>query len=266
MYFQGNNNYKNGVDQQAQEEQLNMMEEYLVVIVRAIIAFFTLLIFTRLLGKQQMGNLTYFDYINGITIGSMAGTLATDLSSKAWVHWVGLTTFVLITISFQFATLKNRFFSKVVDSEPTVVIQNGKMLEQNLAKMRIKKDELMMLLREKNIFDPTQVQYAILEPDGNLSVLPKAEYQPVTPKDLQISVKPVGITTELITDGIVLKQNLKQKGKDMDWLIMQLKTQGVKDPKEVSFAAILPDGQLYVDKFEDKITEQSDMGDYKGPF
>jgi uncharacterized membrane protein YcaP (DUF421 family) len=243
-----------------------MMEESLVVIVRAVIAFFTLLIYTRILGKQQMGNLTYFDYINGITIGSIAGTLTTDLGTKAWVHWVGLTTFVSITIAFQFATLKNRFFSKVVDSEPTVVMQNGKMLEQNLGKMRIKKDELMMLLREKDIFDLTRVEYAILEPDGNLSVLPKAEYQPVTPTDLQIAVKPAGLTTELILDGLLLKQNLKQRGKDMDWLIMQLHSQGIKDLKEVSFAAILPNDQLYVDKFEDKITDKSEISDYKGPF
>lgn len=243
-----------------------MMEESLVVFVRSLIAFFTLLIFTRLLGKQQMGNLTFFDYINGITIGSIAGALVSDLTAKAWVHWVGLITFVILTILFQFATLKSRFFSKVVDSEPAMVMQNGKMLEQNLGRVRIKKDELMMLLREKNIFDPTQVEYAVLEPNGKLSVLPKAEYQPVTPQDLQIPVKPAGMTTELIMDGIVLEQNLKQRGKEMEWLIKQVNTQGINDFKKISFAAILPNGQLYVDKFEDKITEQSDLSDYKGPF
>lgn len=243
-----------------------MMEESIVVIVRAIIAFFTLLIYTRLLGKQQMGNLSYFDYINGITIGSIAGTLATDLSAKIWVHWVGLTTFVLITGTFQYATLKNRFFSKVVDSEPTVVMQKGKILERNLLKMRVKKDELMMLLRQKDIFDLTQVEYAILEPDGNLSVLPKSEYQAVTPQNLNIPVSPAGLTTELIIDGIILKQNLKQRDKDIEWLDLQLKAHGIKDVKEVSFAAILPNEQLYVDKFEDHIAKESDMSDYKGPF
>jgi len=243
-----------------------MMEETIVVIVRAIIAFFTLLIYTRLLGKQQMGNLTYFDYINGITIGSIAGTLATDLSSKALAHWMGLTTFIIITIIFQYLTLKNRLFAKVVDSEPTIVIRDGKILEKKLAGIRIKKDELMMLLRQKNIFDPTRVAYAIIEQDGNISVLPKAEYQPVTPFDLKIPVNPAGITTELIVDGILLKENLNQRGKDMDWLLMQLKSQGVQDLKEVSFAAILPNEQLYVDKFDDKLSDMVDIGDYKGPF
>ncbi len=243
-----------------------MMEETLVVVVRAGIAFFTLLIYARLLGKQQMANLSFFDYINGITIGSIAGALATDLSTKAWAHWMGLSTFVVLTILFQLITMKSRYLSKIVDGQPVLVIYNGKMLERNIAASRIKKDELLMLLRKKNIFDITQVAFAIYEPDGNLSVLPKAEYQPLTPKDLNIPVKPAGLMTELILDGQLLEQNLKQRKKDQQWLQWQLQAQGVSDLKEVSFAAILPDGQLYVDKFDDRIGEEFDVGDYRGPF
>ncbi|OJF16621.1 MAG: hypothetical protein A6D91_11280, partial [Bacillaceae bacterium G1] len=216
-----------------------MMDEALVVVVRGTIAFFTLLIFARLLGKQQMANLTFFDYINGITIGSMAGTLATDLSTKAWAHWVGLATFVALTFLFQFVTLKNRKLAQVVDGQPVTVIANGKILEKNLARSRIKIDDLLMMLRQKNIFDITQVAYAIYEPDGSLSVLPKAEYQPVTPKDLGLSVEPAGLMTELIVDGHVLEENLSKRNKDKAWLKRQLKAQGVGDVKEVSLAALL---------------------------
>jgi len=243
-----------------------MMEESIVVIVRAFITFMTLLIYTRILGKQQMGNLSYFDYINGIVIGSIGGTMATDLSSTAWVHWVGLTTFIGLTFIFQFATLKNRFVSKMVDAEPTIVVQNGKILEHNLSKMKVKYDDLAMLLRQKNIFDITQVAYAVMEPTGSLSVLPKAEYQPATPKDLQITVSPAKMMTEVIMDGLVIKQNLQQRKKDMEWLRLQLQAQGIGDVKEVAFAAILPNEQLYVDRFEDHIKKESDMSDYKGPF
>lgn len=241
-----------------------MMEESLVVIVRAVITFFTLLIYTRILGKQQMGNLTHFDYINGITIGSIAGMLATDLSAKAWVHWVGLTVFVSLTMILQVTTMKNRFLEKVIDDEPTVVIQNGKMLEDNLAQMKIKKDELMMLLRQKDIFDPTRVEYAILEPNGKLSVLPKSEYQPVTPKDLHLIVKPSGLTTEIMIDGLILDQNLRQRKKTREWLSNQIKERGINDIKEVSYAAILPNGKLYIDLFADGINEESDLSDYPG--
>lgn len=242
------------------------MEETLVVVVRGVIAFFTLLIFARLLGKQQMANLTFFDYINGITIGSIAGTLATDLETKALAHWVGLATFVALTFLFQYLTLKSRYFAKVVDGQPVMVIANGKMLEKNLAISRIKKDDLLMMLRQKNIFDITQVAYAIYEPDGNLSVLPKAEYQPLTPKDLNLTVKPAGLMTELIVDGQLLEQNLRQRKKDKEWLQWQLMAHGVGDIKEVSFAAILPDGQLYVDKYSDRIGNEYDIGDHPGLF
>jgi uncharacterized membrane protein YcaP (DUF421 family) len=243
-----------------------MMEESLVVIVRAVISFFTLLIFTRLLGKQQMGNLTYFDYINGITIGSIAASLATDLSSTAWVHWLGLSVYVLIVLAMQYTDIKNRFISRVVNSKPVVVIQNTKLLENNLQKAKLTKDEILMLLRQKNIFDLTQVEYAILEPNGNLSVLPKAEYQSVTPRDMGIPVQPAEITTELIIDGVLLEQNLKQRKKDMNWLNEQLHKHEVQDIKEVSFAAILPNEELYVDTFTDHISKKADLSDYKGPF
>jgi uncharacterized membrane protein YcaP (DUF421 family) len=245
---------------------MDMLEETYISVVRTVITFFTLLIYTRLLGKQQIGNLTYFDYINGITIGSLGGTLATDLSSKAWVHWVGLTVFISLTFLLQITTLKNRYLAKVIDGEPTIVIENGKMLEQNLNKMRIKRDDLMMMLRQKHIFDLTKVAYAIFEPNGGLSVLAKAEHQTVTPKDLNLVVTPAGITTELIMDGILLKENLAQRKKDLLWLQLQLQANGISDMKEVSFAAILPNDQLYVDKFEDHITKQSDISDYDGPY
>lgn len=242
-----------------------MMEETWVVAVRSIIAFLTLIIYTRVLGKQQMGNLTYFDYINGITIGSIAGTFATDLSSKAWIHFVALTIFTIITIIFQYITLKNRTISKLMDSDPTVVIQNGKILEQNLHKMRVKFDELTMMLRQKDVFDITTLDYAILEPDGSLSVILKPENQPVTAKDMHMHPPKSKLMTELIIDGVLIKQNLKERNKDITWLTEQLKKKNITI-QDIAFAAILPNDKLYVDLFEDQFSEKTDMGDYKGPF
>ncbi|PAF32470.1 DUF421 domain-containing protein [Paenibacillus sp. 7516] len=242
-----------------------MMEETWVVAVRSIIAFLTLIIYTRVLGKQQMGNLTYFDYINGITIGSIAGTFATDLSSKAWIHFVALTIFTIITIIFQYITLKNRAISKLIDSDPTVVIQNGKILEQNLHKMRVKFDELTMMLRQKDVFDITTLDYAILEPDGSLSVILKPENQPVTAKDMHMHPPKSKLMTELIIDGVLIKQNLKERNKDINWLTEQLKKKNITI-QDIAFAAILPNDKLYVDLFEDQFSEKTDMGDYKGPF
>jgi len=242
-----------------------MMEETWVVAVRSIIAFLTLIIYTRVLGKQQMGNLTYFDYINGITIGSIAGTFATDLSSKGWIHLVALTIFTLVTILLQFITLKNRTIAKMLDSDPTLVIQNGKVLEQNLHKMRVKFDELSMLLRQKDVFDITTLDYAILEPDGSLSVVLKPENQPVTAKDMKMHPPKNKLMTEIIIDGVLIKQNLKERNKDINWLSEQLKKKKIT-MQDIAFAAILPNDKLYVDLFEDNFQEKTDMGDYEGPF
>ncbi|GAA5417815.1 UPF0702 transmembrane protein YetF [Paraliobacillus ryukyuensis] len=243
-----------------------MFDEALVVLVRVIISFFSLLIYTRLLGKQEVGQLSFFDYINGITIGSIAATLATDLSSKAWAHWVGLSGYGLLTFLLQFITVKNRYLGKVLDGEPTVVIEDGKILEKNLMKMRIKVGEIMLLLRDRGIFDISQVKLAVLEINGNLSVLQKSEYLPVTPKDLNIHTTPSALSTEVIQDGIIIEQNLQQRKKDRNWLLQQLQAQGITEVHQVFYALILPNDQLYIDKYEDNVNEKSDMGDYHGPY
>ncbi|WP_017726128.1 YetF domain-containing protein [Halalkalibacterium ligniniphilum] len=243
-----------------------MMNEPLVVIVRAIITFFTILIYTRIIGKQQLGNLTMFDYINGITIGSIAATMATDISSTVLVHWLALTIFILLTLAFQIVDIKNRYLSKVIDSEPVVVMQNGKILESNLSKARITKAQLMMQLRGKNIFDPTEIEVALLEPNGTFSILPKSDYQAVKRKDLRLPMTPAKLTTEIIVDGIILEQNLKQRGKTREWLDLQLKARGIEDLKEVSYVAILPNDTLYVDKFEDHVGKENNISDYEGPY
>ncbi|WLR50397.1 DUF421 domain-containing protein [Bacillus tianshenii] len=232
------------------------MDETIVVIVRSFITFFSLLIYARLLGKQQMGNLSFFDYINGITIGSIGGALATDLSTKAWVHWVGLTTFIAIAFTLQLIGLKNRGLAKVVASDPIIVLQEGKMLEENLKKMRVTRDELLVLLRQKDIFDITQVQYGVMEPNGKLSVLLKGEYRSVTPKDLSLTVNETGLSTDVIYDGLILQGNLHKRNKEVHWLLDELHKQGVRQISEVAYAALLPNNKLYVDRFKDQL--QSD--------
>ncbi|PYZ93054.1 hypothetical protein CR194_07600 [Salipaludibacillus keqinensis] len=242
------------------------MQESLVVIVRASITFFTILLYARLIGKQLIGNFTMFDYINGITIGSIAATLATDLSSKALVHWIALTVFIVLTILLQFIGLKSRYLSKIQDSEPVILMQKGNILEKNLLKVRITKDELMQQLRSKDVFSPVEVEIAILEPDGTLSVLPKSDYQTVQKKDLHVPAEPVKLTTELIIDGKVIPQNLEQRQKNEDWLMDQLKIRGVKSLKEVSYAALLPNEMFYLDKVDDNISDDLNISDYDGPY
>ena len=242
------------------------MNEGLVVFVRSIIGFFSLLIFAKILGKQQISQLSFFDYVLGITIGSIAASLTTDLSSRAWPHFVGLFTWALLGYIMEFITLKWRYASKYIDGEPTIIIMNGKIMENALRQMKYKVSDIMALLRNKDVFDLSQVDFAIIEPNGQLSVLKKPEYEPLTAQDMNITKSPTGISTELIYDGVLIDQNLKQLNKTKKWIMHELKIQGIKHISEVFLATLTPSGSLYVDKYDDHIIKITDIGDFKGPY
>ncbi|MGY0374136.1 DUF421 domain-containing protein [Clostridium sp. JNZ J1-5] len=227
------------------------MNEALIVLVRSIISFFSLLIFARLLGKQQISQLTFFDYILGITIGSTASTLTTDLTSRAWPHWVGLLAWTLLSLLLQFITMKSKTASDYLDDVPAVVIMDGKILEGAMKKSRYRLGDLLEQLRDKGVFDLTQVAFAIMEKNGKLSVLKKAQFQPATPNDLNLTPAPVALSSEIIYDGIIIDENLKNINKDINWLYTQLKAHNVKDPSEVFVATFTPPDTVYIDLYKD---------------
>lgn len=233
------------------------MQEPIVVIVRSIIAFFTLLIFTRVLGKQQISQLTFFDYILGITIGSIAASLTTDLDSRAWPHWIGLFMWTFLVWIIQWVTTKSRRLSIYLDGEPTIVIMNGKIMEDAMKKLRYRIDDLIEQLRQKDVYDITQVEFAIIEKDGRLSVLKKAEYQNITRKDMNITTQPESVATEIIYDGVVIYSNLRQLKLDRKWLDEELKKMNIGSPREVMFMSRKQDGTLYVDLYDDHIDKDN---------
>jgi len=242
------------------------MNEAVVVFVRGIIAFFTLLIFARVLGKQQISQLTFFDYILGITIGSAASSLTTDLTSRAWPHWVGLLTWTVAVLLLQVITIKSRYASKYIDGEPAIVIMEGKIQEDTMKKMRYRLDDLLEQLRQKDIFDVMQVKYAILEKDGQISVLKKPEFMNATRQDLNLPAGNTGISTEIIYNGLIIDQNLKQTNRDVKWLYDELHKNNIKTPSDVFYMALNEDGTLYIDKYSDHIQNSNTIGDYKGPY
>ncbi len=238
------------------------MIKYVEVVIQTFLAFFAILIYTRILGKQQIGQLTYFEYITGITFGSIAGILATDVATgQSHVHFVGLTTFALLTFIMGYISLHSRPARKLIAGEATVVIQNGKVLEDNMKKMRYNLDELLMQLREKNVFNIAQVEYALLEPNGNLAVLLKSQHRPLTPNDLQIPTQYEGISTEVIQDGKVIYPNLAQLGLNIQWLQQELAKRGVTDLQQVVLASLDTQGQLYVDLRKDHQVQMTDITD-----
>lgn len=242
------------------------MNESIVVLFRAVIGFFSLLIFARALGKQQISQLTFFDYVLGITIGSTASTLTTDLASKAWAHWIGLFAWCMLGFIMQWITSRWRYAAKYVDGQPIIVIAEGKIMEEHLKKIRYRMSDIMEQLRNKGVFDLNEVEYAILESDGQLSIMKKPEYNPITLKDLNLKPDKDGLSIELIYNGKIVYENLKELNRNEQWLKRELDKRGIHNYEDVFFACINPKKELYVDTYKDKLKKMIDIGDYKGPY
>lgn len=243
---------------------VNSMNETSVVIVRSIIAFGTLLIFTRFLGKQTVSQITFFDYILGISIGSMAANLSADIATDAWPYWVGLFTWTVLVLCLQKVTMKWRQASIYFDGEPVIVIMDGEIMDEVMKKLRYRISDLQEQLREKGIFDLKEVDYAIVEKDGQISVLKKADYLPVTPRDLQLKSTYKGIGTELIYDGVLVRNNLHQLKKSEEWLMKELKNRGYTKISDIFLAIIDSNGMLFIDAYQDKMKNPVDITDFKG--
>ena len=239
---------------------------YIEVMVQTLLAFSAILFYTRLLGKQQVGQLTFFEYVNGITFGSIAAVLATDVEpSRSLYHFLGLTLFAALTYLAGFVSLRSRKLRKIIAGEATIVIHNGKILEENMKKMHYNIDELLMQLREKDVFDLQNIEYAVLEPDGSLSVDLKSQAKPVTRRDMGISTEYEGLPVEVVMDGAIIHQNLQQVGLDEQWLRGELQKRGVKDINEVDLAVLSSRGDLFVDFSQDDLQSVTDISDNPEP-
>ena len=232
---------------------------------KTIIAFATVLIYARLLGKEQIGQLTFYDYVTGITFGNLASALALSPAAETLGILWQLTLFVGIAYFLGFVTLKSRPLRKIIEGEPVVVIHNGKILEHSMRKMRYNTENLLTQLRDKGIFNIAEVEYAILETNGSLSVLPRSQHRPVTPQDLQLPTQYEGIPTEIIVKGKVIYPNLEQNNLDEQWLISALNKKGINDPSDVFYASLDSNGNLYIDLWRDDLQYPVDVTDSKVP-
>lgn len=215
------------------------------------LVFVTLLIFTRVLGKTQVGQLTFYEYINGITIGSIAGSVVASEADKVWNHFYDLLLFVIFTYFISYITMKSRSLRKIIEGSPEIVIENGRILIDNMRGMRFDLDELNGMLREKGYLDPAEIQYAILETSGVLSVIPKCDYQPLTKSDLNIHLPGPTLPIELIMDGEIIEENLQKQNYSRDWLDKQLAERNLSDVSQITYAAIDSKGNLFI---SEKIT------------
>lgn len=223
------------------------MPMILVVIIRSIIAFFALLLLVRLIGKQQVAQLTFFDYVVGITIGSIAGTLSVQVNENTLTTLAGMGVWTILAILLAYLGMHNIWIRKVVDGEATVVVENGKILMNNLKRIRIPIDELISELRTQGVFSIADVEFAMFEPGGKFSIQKKSQKQPLTPGDLNLPTQYDGLPTNLIMDGAILVDALRSLNLTRAWLRHQLGKQNIQDVKEIALAQLDTKGNLYVD-------------------
>ena len=223
------------------------------MILRATGSFFVLLIMTRLMGRKQLSQLTFFNYITGIALGSIAA----DIASESKTHFLnGITSLIwwsILTILVGFIGLKSARARIATDGQPVVVIKKGNILEKELGKLRLNIDDLSMLLREQKVFSVSEVENAVFESNGKLSISLKEGNQPVTKKDQNIfTVEPTYIPMELVSDGKVVEKNLKEAGVTKSWLKKQLKSQNLH-VEDTFYVELQKDGTLYIDKKKDDL-------------
>lgn len=206
--------------------------EIIKVILTSFLSAVSLFIIAKIIGHKQLSQLDFFDYITGITIGSIAAEMATELE-KPWKPLIAMIIYGMITAFLAFVTSKLPKTRKFINGSPTIIMNGGKIYRTNMKKAKIDLSEFMVMCRQAGFFNINDISTAIFEYNGKLTILPKASKRPVTPTDINIIPPPESIMTEVIMDGRILEDNLNRLGLNLNWLNNELKCQGYKSPKEI---------------------------------
>ena len=198
-------------------------------------SFGALFLVAKFIGHKQIAQLDFFDYITGITIGSIAAEMATELEEP----WKPLTSMVIYgIITLLLSVISNKFpkTRKYLNGSPTILMDQGKLFYKNLKKAKLDLSEFLVMCRQQGYFDLTSIQTAVFEYNGKLTILPVSDQRPATPNDLNLAPEQELLFTELIMDGRILHDNLNRMGLDLTWLNKQLKQRHIHSPKDITLA------------------------------
>jgi uncharacterized membrane protein YcaP (DUF421 family) len=214
-------------------------------------AYIFLLLLIRVLGRKAISEMTMFNFTLGITLGSLAAhvSLMGDNSSTATL--TALFTFATLGYITDLIHMKSLRVRKLINSQPIVLIDRGQIMKANMAKTKITLTELTKMLRTKSVFNISDVNYAIIENNGELSVLLKAENSPLTPHDMKLKPTEKKLTTDIIMDGELLRENLEYSGITEQELLIHLKDMGIQNLSKVFYAGLESSGKLYVSTGQD---------------
>lgn len=208
------------------------------VIPRGLTSLLTLFVVTKILGKKQVSELSLFDYVIGISIGNFAAEITINVDVPLMNGIAAVILFGLIAFCISKLTMKSIWVRRLVTGVPTVIMQNGKFIEKNMSKTNYDLNDFLEECRNNGYFDVSEIECAIVEANGKISFLPKSEYKPLTPKDMQIKTQKQGLCANVIIDGKLMNKNLENVGKTKEWLDKELKVRGYRDYKDIFFATI----------------------------
>ena len=223
------------------------------IIFRTFTAFILLWVFVQLLGKQTISQRTYHLYIASITMGTIAGNLAFNIKIKFLYFIISIMIMGTVVFILNLAAVRNPRFGKWIAGEPATLIQEGQILEETMKQMGYSLDSLKQALRGKDIFNIEEVECAMLEINGSLSVLKKNQYQNTTKQDLPILPSEGTVPIELVYDGKILYENLSKHTYTEEWLMAELKKRNLA-VFDISYAVIGTKGNLYIDLFRDQLS------------
>lgn len=228
------------------------MPEWLNILVRSTGLFFLTLLLVRLIGKRQTSRLTFFDLVTVIVIGVTAASISLNLVQNLAGGIIALAVWTLFPAAIYLLAIKYKAVRDIIQGKEAVLINHGKVLEDRLLESRLTPEDLLSQLRKKNVFSFADVEFAVLEPTGEVSVLLKKDKRPATAETLNINVGRESVPQTVILDGIIMDEPLAAMGLNRGWLHTELEKAGVA-PENVFIAQVDSTGQLYLDLFDDAI-------------
>ncbi|WP_027725941.1 DUF421 domain-containing protein [Tuberibacillus calidus] len=222
------------------------MKGYLEITVELVVGFFALLVLTKVIGRSSISEATPFDFVAALVLGEFVGGAIYDDNIHLGKILFVIVLWGILIYSIDFLTLKFNRLRGIFESKPSLLINNGVILRSSMKKNKIDVNRLQTLLREKNIFSIREVAFAILEPNGKLSVIKNPLFENVKRMDLDLPIKTAELPLTLISDGVLIKNNLDIIHKDENWLIGELQMRGIPSIREVMLAEYDAVNGLYV--------------------
>ncbi|MFC4776306.1 DUF421 domain-containing protein [Paenibacillus sp. GCM10023252] len=238
------------------------MPDWLEVTLRTLSSMVILFAITKVLGKRQISQLSLFEYITGITLGNLASYVSLDMDSSWYLGVVSLVVWTTVSFGAEIATMRSKRIRDFIDGKGRVLINNGRILSDNLRKEKLTIDEFLEQLRKKDVFKVADVEFAAMESSGQITLMMKREHQTLTPSLLGRSMMSEAVPTTIIMDGQLIKESLEESGYDRDWVMRELRRQAIP-LEQVFIGQVTAGGELSIIARQGFHVSHQPPGNYK---